>query len=94
MNVCSRSCSVAAREIRANAATEKNASAKIVLILLGPRLCAIASASTSDGNAMSTSSRRMMIGSRRPPQYAASAPRLPPITSPMRFTANAISSDA
>jgi cobalt-precorrin 5A hydrolase len=68
MNVCSRSCSVAAREIRAKAATEKNASAKIVLILLGPRLCAMASASTSDGNAISTSSRRMMIGSSLPPQ--------------------------
>ena len=41
MNVCSRSWSVAAREMRANAATLKNAMAKIVLTLLGPRLCAI-----------------------------------------------------
>ena len=68
MNVCSRSRSVAARAIRANAGTLKNASAKIVLVLLGPRLCAIARVSTSDGNAISTSSTRMMTVSTLPPQ--------------------------
>ena len=56
MNVCSRICSVAAREMRANAGTVKNDSAKIVWSLLGPRLCAIASARTRTGNAISTSS--------------------------------------
>jgi hypothetical protein len=68
MNVCSRSCSVAAREMRANAGTLKNDSAKIVWSLLGPRLSAIASASTSTGNAIRTSTRRLTIRSTGPPR--------------------------
>ncbi len=68
MNVCSRSCRVAAREMRANAGTLKNDSAKIVWTLLGPRLSAIARASTSAGNAISTSSMRLTTTSAAPPR--------------------------
>ena len=53
----------------------------------------MASARTSDGNAISTSRTRMITVSVNDPQNAAKAPSRPPTTSPMMFTAKAISSE-
>ena len=93
MNGCSRRRSVAAREMRAKAGMEKNARAKMVLRWLGPRLCATARVSTNEGNAMNTSSTRMMMLSTAPPKWALSAPSEPPRVSPSRFTEIATISD-
>ena len=53
----------------------------------------MASARTSDGKAIRTSRTRMITVSVNEPQNAAKAPSRPPTTSPMTFTANAISSE-
>ncbi len=68
MNVCSRTRNVAAREIRANAGMLKKHSAQIVCTSLGPRPCAIATARTNAGNAITTSRSRMIVASRHPPR--------------------------
>ena len=53
----------------------------------------MASARTSEGKAISTSSTRIVAVSTNDPQNAAKAPSRPPSTSPMMLTANAISSE-
>src|SRR5215471_9160104 len=68
MNVSSRSRSVAARALRAKMGTAKKQRARMVWPWPGPRLSAIASASTSAGNAISTSSPRMATASTIPPR--------------------------
>ena len=68
MNVCSRNASVALRAIRPKAGMLKKDSAQMTCISLGPRPSAMASARTSAGNAISTSSTRMMTVSTAPPQ--------------------------
>ena len=53
----------------------------------------MASARTSAGNAISTSSTRMMIASVIPPQYPAAIPSRPPTTRPMAVTPNPTSNE-
>jgi len=68
MKVCPRSASVALRAIRPKAGMLKKDSAQMTCISLGPSPSAMASARTSAGNAISTSSTRMMTVSTAPPQ--------------------------
>jgi hypothetical protein len=68
MKVCSRMARVPLRATRPKAGMLKMASAQMTCSSLGPRPSAMASASTSAGNAISTSSVREMVVSTGPRQ--------------------------